>query len=75
VELLFEVFAQLFGEVCCQGLVSVAIDIIAGLAGYKGLHSAEPQSPQARRWLLAFWLLLPVAIALTVFVLIRVVAR
>ena len=56
-----------FGEVCCQALVAVGADVLAGIAAYM---SGNENSRHQKGWRIFFWTMLPVGIILTILVVI-----
>ena len=68
---ILEVLLWLFGDLCCQGFITGVIDLLAGFAGYQ-VHQGKAQarragkpSPPPGPWAIAFWILLPLGVLLT----------
>ena len=80
-EFLVEFLVQLVVEVCCQLIFTGAVDLMAGVAGYKTYQKrakarkhGEP-APPPDRWWWAFWILLPIALILTTLVVVSLIAQ
>ena len=64
--------AAMFGEACCEMLVAVGIDALTGVAGYK---SHKRTLPERSNWTYLFWILLPIALVVTVMFVVTLVRR
>jgi len=76
-----EFIAAVLGEICCQIVFAALADTFVGVAGYKtykkrkqARKSALPKPPPDA-WSRAFWILLPLGIVLTLFVIVTAIAR
>lgn len=72
-EILLELLASSLVEVCCQGVLTGAVDVLAGTAvynthkkrDYARKHGEPPPPPDL--WSRMSWVLLPLAVLLTAF--------
>jgi len=70
-EILFEFLGQILVEACCQLVFTGLLDGLVTMAGVKSYRNrsqarkrGEPP-PTRDPWLIAFWVLLPIALVLT----------
>jgi hypothetical protein len=67
--------ATMFGEACCELVVAIGIDALTGVAGYKSHKSHKGTLPERTNWTYAFWILLPIALVVTVISVYSLVRR